>query len=87
VGAAGATLWFGRLAPGSSHDLPVCASHHLFMVNGSAHLVAPGEPGRTLEPGDAVRASDADEAEMVLTVPSTAKVPAEVLLWTFRRPA
>lgn len=85
VGSAGATLWVGRLAAGSRHDLPVCAMQHLFVATGAATLAVPGEPAVDLVAGDAVRFSEADDVEMELTVAPEA--PAEVLLWTFRPPA
>ena len=88
VGTAGATLWFGRLAPGTRHQLPVCDSHHLFVASGQARLlgVSPDGNGLDLDATDAVRIRDAAEVEMALEVPADASGPAQVLLWTFRAP-
>lgn len=84
IGTAGATLWSGRLGVGE-HEVPVCASHHLFLVNGAAALTAPGLEPVALAAGDAVRTGAASEAGMTLVV--TEPEGCEVLLWTFRTPS
>lgn len=88
VGTAGATLWFGRLAPGTQHEMPVCGAHHLFLATGQASLegLEGGVEEIALEAGDAVRISGADDVRMGLEVATSATEPAEVLLWTFRTP-
>ena len=80
IGTSGATLWAGTLAAGSTHELPVCSSHHLFVGSGRARLTAPGQEGVDLTPGDAARITGAGDVDMTLEVAEEA----EVMLWTFK---
>lgn len=82
IGTSGATLWAGTLKAGSTHELPVCSAHHLFVASGLARLVAPGHDPVQLIDGDAVRITAADDVDMLLEVTTAA----EVMLWTFRPP-
>ena len=80
IGTSGATLWVGTLQAGTTHELPVCASHHLFVASGLAHLLAPEGDRIVLSAGDAARITGADDEEMTLEVSETG----DVMLWTFR---
>lgn len=80
IGTSGATLWAGTLGAGTTHELPVCSAHHLFVASGVAHLVAPGRDRIELTPGDAARITAADDVDMLLEVSQEAAV----MVWTFR---
>lgn len=82
VGCSGATLFVGSLDPGTEHDLPVCSSHHLFVASGQVVWSSPDHENLTLGEGDALRITDADDAEMQLRVLEQA----EVMQWVFRTP-
>ena len=81
VGTAGATLWIGTLAAGSTVPLPVSPRHHLFAASGTVRLRLP-DAGATpvlVEPGDAVRLWEAEDAgDLALE----AVTDTELLLWT-----
>lgn len=82
IGTAGATLWAGTLAAASTHDVPVCAMHHLFVATGEVTWRAPGREPIVLRAGDALRITDATDVEMTLEPTSES----DVLLWTFGAP-
>ena len=84
VGTAGATLWAGTLAAGSTHELPVCARHHLFVATGEVRLDVPGHDPLTLSAGDALRTTEADDVEMTVTVADGQDAGAHVMVWSFR---
>ena len=72
----GATLWAGRLKPGTEVRLPDAPHIHLFIAKGGAALESAGG----LLEGDAVRLSAA--GELRLTAGSGAG--AEILIWEMR---
>lgn len=80
IGTSGATLWAGTLEAGSTHDLPVCSSHHLFVASGRAALSTPEHDPVELGAGDAARITGAEDVDMRLDVTEDA----EVMVWTFK---
>lgn len=80
VGTSGATLWTGTLPAGPAHELPVAPMQHLYVASGRVTWRAPDRDPITLEAGDALRVTEADDVETSL-VP---EVDSEIVLWTFR---
>ena len=74
VGAAGATLWVARLAPGDAVTLPDDPLQHVFVTRGAVALA-----GGELAEGDAVRMDDEPGHRVAATAES------ELMAWTFRR--
>jgi redox-sensitive bicupin YhaK (pirin superfamily) len=66
-----AALHATRLEPGASVDLPQAPYLHLFVARGRVNAAEIGD----LEPGDAVRFTDADAPRV------TASEPSELLIW------
>jgi redox-sensitive bicupin YhaK (pirin superfamily) len=72
LGAAAATLWAARLAPGDEVRLPEDRLQHVFVVGGGLTIA-----GHHLADGDAVRITDEPGHRMV------AHTPGELLVWSF----
>lgn len=74
IGAAGATLWVARLAPGEEITLPDDPLQHVFLTRGLVDVA-----GDNLGAGDSVRATDEPGHRV------TASAESELMAWTFRR--
>ncbi len=74
VGAAAATLWVARLAPGEAVTLPDDPLQHVFVTRGLVDVA-----GDSLGTGDAVRVTDEPGHRV------TASAESELMAWTFRR--
>ena len=70
----GATLWAGRLRPGTTIQVPDAPFTHLYVAKGGAKL----EGGIDLNTGDAVRLTAAGSRQLTADATSGA----EVLVWT-----
>jgi redox-sensitive bicupin YhaK (pirin superfamily) len=74
IGAAGATLWVARLAPGDAVTLPDDPLQHVFVARGLVDVAGGG-----LGAGDAVRVDDEPGHRVTATEDS------ELMAWTFSR--
>lgn len=72
----GATMWVGRLSPGTTVDLPVAPHVHVFVARGNATFDRPGDEAVELATGDAVRLAGAGAATLTATDDGT-----EVVVW------
>lgn len=79
IGTAGATLWAGTLPAGETHDVPVCATQHLFVASGEVTWRSLGHDDVVLRSGDAMRITGAEDVESTLEPAHES----DVLLWTF----
>jgi redox-sensitive bicupin YhaK (pirin superfamily) len=67
-----AVLWVGRLAPGTTVDVPAALHVHVYVARGSASLDGAGE----LREGDAARLTDAGSPTLTAGADGT-----EVIIW------
>ena len=71
-----ATMWGGRLAAGTTVDVPEAAHVHVFVARGGATFERPGDGPLELSAGDAVRLADAGPATLTAGGDGT-----EVVVW------
>jgi redox-sensitive bicupin YhaK (pirin superfamily) len=72
-----ATMWAGRLAAGTTVDVPVAPHVHVFVARGRAMFDRPGDSPVELSAGDAVRLTAAGPA----TLTAEGDDGAEVVIW------
>jgi redox-sensitive bicupin YhaK (pirin superfamily) len=71
-----ATMWVGRLAAGTTVEVPAAPHVHVFVARGAASFERPGDGPVGLATGDAVRLTDAGAATLTAADDGT-----EVVVW------